>query len=349
MQIIKKNLKEGEVTIKSETSDDLWHIHQVIEQGDRISGKTERKIKIGDGEDRKQAVVKKTVFIEINVEKVEFSQYSDVLRVSGKVTEGPEDVPTGSYHTIEVEGGTTICIKKESWADYQLDKLKDAAAAIKKKIIIMVFDREEAIFAALKGHGFEILSELKGDVSKKRMDTAEKKNFYAELSKVLEEYNSRLKPDHIIVASPSFWKEYLVKEISDTLKKKVVLAKCSEVSRGAINEVLRSPELFKVLEHERSARELSLIEDLMKAVSKEEACYSIADCQQKIDEGNVKELFVSYEFLVQAKKDGFGRKADKLLKLCEERNGKVHIISTEEAEKKLVGLGGIAGILRWKA
>jgi protein pelota len=350
MFIIRKNLKAGEVTLRADNADDLWHLSQVISASDFASGKTERKIKLSNaGPESKSSSVKKTVYIEVLVEKVEFGKHSGTLRLNGKVTQGPEDVPRGSYHTIDVEQGSVVTIRKDYWSHYQLDKLREATQSVKKKILILVFDREEAFIAQLKGSGFEVLTALKGEVSKKRFDNTEKKNFYGEISKALQDYDKRLNLDSIIVASPSFWKEYLLKELPDSLKKKTVLAKASDVSESSIAEVIRSPEMSKVLEHERAAKELIMIEDLMGAISNGLACYGVRDCEEKIGIGAVKGLLVAYTYLGKARLDGGGRKVEFLLRSCEDQGGIVHVLCTEHAEKKLLGLGGIAGTLRWKA
>ncbi|MBN1792320.1 mRNA surveillance protein pelota [Candidatus Woesearchaeota archaeon] len=353
MQIVKKNLRQGEVSVKVESPEDLWHLQQVLESGDFVRGKTERKIKLDGGgrgsEDRKAAVVKKTVFLEVEVERVEFHKYSNELRLNGLVVEGPEDVPRGSHHTIEVDAGSVITIRKRHWPKYQLDKLNEAVHAVKSRIIIVVFDREEAIFSLLKGHGHEVLSRISGSVSKKAVDNSDQKNFYSEIVKLLQDYVKRFDPKNIIVASPSFWKEYLMKEVPDDLKKRITPATCSEVSENAISEVMKRPEVFRVMEQDLAAKELSLMEDILKAISKDEACYGIKECEEKVDIGAVKELVVSYEFLNKSRHEGRQARVERLLRLAEERGGAVHIISTEESDKKLFGLGGVAGVLRWKS
>src|SRR5204862_287932 len=112
-----------------------------------------------------------------------------------------------------------------------------------RSILIVAFDREEAIFALLKNQGYEVLLELKGDVAKK--DFEEKKgNFYQEILKQIQDYDSKYQFNNIIIASPAFWKEYLMKEISDDiLKKKIILATCSSIDGSTINEILKRPEL----------------------------------------------------------------------------------------------------------
>jgi len=348
MQIIKKNLKQGEVTVKVNNPEDLWFLSQIIDIGDNILGKTERKIKIGKEDERKQRVTKKTVFLEIKTERIEFHKYSDNLRVSGVILKGPEEVPRGSHHTFKLEPGSVVTIKKPEWLGYQLEKLREATQNIRTKILVVLMDREEALFALLKNHGFEILGSIKGDVPKKNIETTEKKNFYTQIVEKLKEYNKRLQPDNIIIASPSFWKEYLMKEMPKELKEKITLSTCSDVKETAIKEVLQKPELFKVLESDRAAKELGMIEALLKAIAKDEACYGQKECGEKIRLGAVKELFVSYDFMQRAREKGKHIEVEGLMKLAEKMSADVHILSTEEAEKKLIGLGGIAGILRWK-
>ena len=93
MKIMHSDLKKGEIKVKIENLDDLWVLNQVIEDKDFVKGRTFRKIKVGEEGQRKQNVIKKPVFLLIEVEKVEFSKTSTLLRVSGVVREGPEREP----------------------------------------------------------------------------------------------------------------------------------------------------------------------------------------------------------------------------------------------------------------
>jgi len=99
MKILGKNLKQGEVKVKVETPEDSWYLSQLIDPGDILKGKTSRKIKVTE----EAEATKKLVFMALTVEKVEFSKTTHALRASGKILEGPEDVPRGSYHTFNLE------------------------------------------------------------------------------------------------------------------------------------------------------------------------------------------------------------------------------------------------------
>ena len=184
MKVLMADFRKGICKISVETPDDLWHLSHIVDPGDLISGKTQRKIKKTAESDN----VKRTIFLEIAVTNVD---YETVLRVSGTVSAGPEDVPIGSYHTFTLEVGTTFTITKTKWYTYHINRLKEAEKQNSQPILITVFDREEAIFAKTAPSGYTILAELKGDVEKKRQSDTPKGNFYDHIIMVLQEYDSR--------------------------------------------------------------------------------------------------------------------------------------------------------------
>ena len=67
MKKLSINLKKGEIKLQIQNLDDLWCLNQIIDPTDLIKGKTIRKIKIGDKDQRNVKIIKKPVFIEIKV------------------------------------------------------------------------------------------------------------------------------------------------------------------------------------------------------------------------------------------------------------------------------------------
>ena len=63
MKIFKKDLKQGFVELQTDTPEDLWYLSNIIDTGDLIRGKTIRKIKIGDANQRNVKIIKKPVFL----------------------------------------------------------------------------------------------------------------------------------------------------------------------------------------------------------------------------------------------------------------------------------------------
>jgi len=337
MKILSKDFRKGFAKLMAESPEDLWYLSQIIEQGDRVKGKTERKIKLGN-EGEKQKIIKKTITVQIEVEKID---YDSSLRILGKIIQGPEDIPLGSHQSITVKNGDTITINKDQWLSFQISKLKEAQQP-KISILLVAFDREEAIFGKISNTGVEVLARKKGNVAKKDAET-NTSNFYKELAKDIEEYDKRLKPEQIIVASPSFWKEYLMKEIKDT--KKIVQAGCSDVSENALKEIIKRPELKSALEKSRSSQDEKRIDELMESIAKDLAFYGIKEAKEKIEIGNAKIIFVSEKFMKQQKEKNKYKELEKLMKTAEKMDAELVLIGEN---KQLDGLGGIAGILRWK-
>ncbi|MFT4261677.1 MAG: mRNA surveillance protein pelota [Candidatus Woesearchaeota archaeon] len=342
MKILKKDLRQGLVKLQITNQEDLWYLSHIVEENDVIRGSTERKIKIGQEPNIK--TVRKKVFLEIKTEKIEYEPEHNALRLLGTITSGPDDISLGSYHSFNLQERDEIEIQKD-WASYQLDKLEEATKE-SKNILLVVFDREQAKLAELKKTGYTLLTEIKGDVQKKGFET-DSNNFYKELSAVIEEYSKKYKK--IIIASPAFWKEYLIKELTEETNKKVVQATISSVDNTSFKELLKRDELLRVLQDYRASEEEIIIEKIMKHIQEEKACYGFLDCQEKVSIGNVELLAVSEEYLKTFKEKGKYKEVDGLLKLCEQMNGEIKIITDKEAMKKLDSLGGIAGILRWKS
>lgn len=355
MKIIYKNLKKGELKVKLESLDDLWYLSHIIDPNDLVTARTIRKIKIGKEEDRKTKLTKKPITLTLKVENVEFHKYSDSLRVSGKIVHAPEDIQKGDYHTISLEENSVLLIKKEKWLNFQLKRISEASKALTYKILICTLDREEASFALLKKYGYDYLGEIKGNVQKKgdEIKKIEEKEFYSEIIKKLKDYTSRYKADNIIIASPAFWKEELLKEIekkSSELKQKITLATCNTTGKNAVNEVLKRGEVKEILKQDRTTKEVNLVEELFTEISKEGlAAYGMEEVKNTANLGAIKTLMVTDELIKRLRSENKYETLDSIMKIVESTKGEIHIISTEhEAGKRLQGLGGIGAILRYK-
>lgn len=350
MKQIFAEFKKGIVKLKVETLDDLWYLSQIIDEGDLVSGKTERKIKLGGEGDRAGKNVRKTIFLEILAEKVEF--IDNVLRVNGQVVQGTDDVPSGSYHTFCIDQTQhTFTLKKEKWLSYQRNKLNESLNAIKSKILIVILDRENVIYALSKINDYEILSKVQGEVSKKAEQNQAKGSFYLDIEKIIKAYNEKYSPQHIVVASPAFFKEDFLKAIkSADLRKIITLATCSSVSINAITEVLKRPEVNHILKQDIIAKETRLVDRLMKEISKDNlAVYGDKETKKAADSGAISILLVTDLKIKQSRENNSYAKLEYIMKSVDDIKGEVRLLSSShDAGKQLDGLGGIAGILRYK-
>lgn len=346
MRLIHSDFKKGTVRLVVEDADDLWYLSTIILPGDLVRGKTTRKIKLGGEESDKS--VKKTVTVTIRVEKIVL-EAAESLRLTGRVTEAPEDIPLSSYHSLTLAPGDDCSVHKENWLSYQKEKLHDATES-KHLYLFCLVDRDEAIFALTKKRGFTILPHLKGDVPKKRMKEQILKSFHQEVITALQEYDQRYHPQAIILASPVFYKDDLYKQLTDPqLRKKITLLNCSSVTEQALNEVLTLPEVKDVLRHSRIRQETLLVEELLTEINKNGlAVYGWEEITKAVHYGAVRVLLVSDTFLEKRREAGTFSDLDQLMSAVDRQQGDVHLISTDhQAGKQLHHLGGIAALTRF--
>ncbi len=346
MDIVKKDLRKGTVQLKITDLDDLWYLSHIIEPGDLVKGKTTRKIRIGDTENAK--TTKKIFNLTIEAEQVNYD--TETIRINGKIKDGPEDLPRDTYQAICLEENSIFDLKKEKWPLYLQKKLQEATEK-KYSYLLCLLDREEVIFALTKKFGYDVLTELKGDVPKKSKKVEVKKDFQQEIIKNLETYNARHSPEKIILASPVFYKDDLFKTItSKELKKKIVLTSCSSVNKTALDEVMRRPELAQTLKNSRAREEQLLVDELLAEINKNNlAVYGWLEVKQAIDQGAVKKLLVTDKFILKKKKQEKFQELDEKMKQVDVLKGEVQIIfSKHESGEKINGLGGIAALLRYK-
>src|SRR3989344_197580 len=300
MKIIKLDYKKKILKFKIESLDDLWHLSQIIDKGDIIKGHDTRKIKLSETK-----IIKKSIFLTISIEKIEFSKFDSSLRVLGKIIEtSSEDVTKGTYHSFNIEENFIFELEKKEFFEYQKKHIIEATKEKKEKIMIVILDRGEATFALLRQNNFEIIGEISGDVENKYIKTDTKTYFFVNC------YNS---------------------------------------GKSGINEVLRGSEFRKFLNDERISFEISLVEELLKEISKEgKAVYGFRESYEKSLSGAVKILLVTDILIQRLRQEDNFLELERMMKAVELSKGEINIINSDnDGGKKLEGIGGVGAILRY--
>ena len=355
MRLIFSDFKKGIARIKVDNLDDLWYLSGIVDEGDIVKARTVRKIKLGKDDSRASNIVKKPVTLSIKADKIEFHKYSGSLRMGGAVVEGPEDVPKGSHHTFDVTENTVLTIIKPRWLGFQIGRLKESVQNRPAKVIICILDRDEACFALLKDYGYDYLGELAGEVQKKAVEDKGIKEgeFYGKVIAALEDYVKRYSAGYVIIASPAFWKEDMMKALkkkNNELAEKVTLATCNAFGKNAINEVLKRDEVRSVLKHDRVVRETNYVEELFRGIAKKEpAEYGLKYVKEAAEAGAVRMLLLTDSLIRDMRQEGSYNELEYVMRLVDQKKGEVHIISADnDAGSRLNGLGGIGAILRYK-
>ncbi|MDP2766820.1 MAG: mRNA surveillance protein pelota [Candidatus Methanoperedens sp.] len=345
MKVLKKELRfnEGEISLITESLDDLWHLKYVIEPHDLVYAFTKRRIEGATDKLRPEKADKKTVRLGIEVEKVEFHKFSNRLRVHGTIADG---IDAGAYHTLNIEEGTNLSIIKK-WKNDQLERIQEAAIASRRpRVIIATIEEGEACIGVVRQFGVEESSSLRQSLGKGEGNR--RNEFFGELVSQLKWAAEKV--EAVILAGPGFTKEDFLdflKAREPELAKKIVLEDTSSIGISGFQEVLRRGAVDRIMEESRIGREAKLIEELMREISiNGKAAYGMNDVRNAESVGAIETLLITDELLRTERE---GKTIDNFLKDVEHSQGKIVVFSTEfEPGKKLESLGGIAALLRFR-
>ncbi|MCF7798700.1 hypothetical protein K9M74_02250 [Candidatus Woesearchaeota archaeon] len=343
---LKKDFKHGTVSLKVTLADDLWYLTHLIEPGNEMTMKTERKLKLG-GSDTNAKVVRKKMVLTLKIESVELADANE-LRVKGIVLKGPEEVPHGSYHTFGISVNDSFTLRKELWPMYLIEKLNEALANSSQSVIIVQYDREHALFSMVRQTGIEHLAEIKVAVAKKQYEQSSNESLYGQILQKVTDYRTQHKITGIVFASADFWKKYVQEKLSPELKKQAIFISTPEVSFASVNRLLTRPELHQLLANQRLQKEESLVGEILKKLDEDLLAYGFNDVARAAQSGAIEKLGVSESFLLKKKEEKSYESLDELLKLVDASKGKVLFLHAESTTKTIDGLGGIVGVLRWK-
>jgi protein pelota len=346
MEILWIDTDNDKFKVRVERDEDLWYLSDVIDDGDYVEGETQRKVDMGT--DQKSKSVRKTFFLGINVESVTYDPSMKSFRASGKIVKCPDQVSKGRYHSFNVQNGDVITVQKPSLSTYHIKKLNDATSPPSDVLLVLV-GRDTARFGHLVPNGYEVDRVIEGEAEKKAYDQEIEADFHATVSEHISDVVNREDYQTIVVASPGFWKENVTEHIPDALQSDIITASVSRVDNNGFNELLERPELQTALSEEKNRHESEIVRGLMKQIKQGQACYGWDTTKQKANIGAVDQLVVTESFLSDAKANGFFNDAEQVMKTVEQQGGDVVIISAEDISDRIDGLGGIAGVLRWKS
>ena len=125
MRILGKDAGQGEVKVLPETDDDIWHLYNIIRTGDLVTASTVRRDEKSDDKLRAERAEKKRMTLGVRVEKIEYDGDGLRMRLLGVIEEGPQDI--GQHHTLMIEPGEPLRIRKAHWKTTDMERLEKAA------------------------------------------------------------------------------------------------------------------------------------------------------------------------------------------------------------------------------
>lgn len=343
MKVLHQDRSEGTIRLRVDTMDDLWHLYQLVQPGDRVTKSTRRSPTTADDKIRPEKRSKERMTLTLEVDDVEFHEFTDRLRIGGVIVEGPQDL--GQHHTFNVETNDDLTIRK-SWRPHQLERLSEAVEATQApQLLVVAVEHGEACIAEVRRYGVrEVTTLTAGGLGKGGDEPADPAGFWDRVLDAVVRLGGDEHP--VLVVGPGFAKEDLIDHARQTRPDVAEGWHVDSTSQGGwpgIQEALNRGQVERVSEETRVAEEAAAVEAFLTALGKDEpVAYGPDEVAKALEMGAVERLLITDE-LVRS------RDADALLDEAEETDADYMTVSTHhDAGEKLASLGGVAAILRYR-
>jgi len=341
MRVLHRDPKMGEIKVRVENADDLWHLHNLVLPGDSVRASTYRREEVKTDKVRPERGEKVRVTLTIRVEGVEFQPFSDRLRLTGVIVEGPQDL--GRHHTLNIAVDDVLSVIK-TWRPHELRRIDEAAAAAQKPLVAFLsLDDEEALVAQLRQYGVHELATIRAPGHGKMFPSGDARSVF--FDDILTKLRMTAIGEALVVVGPGFTRDAFLEFLKARdagLASKVHSHGTAHAGMQGIHEALKAGVGAKVFGDSRVGYETRLVERLLEAIATDNPCaYGPAEVGEAVDAGAVETLLVSDAVV---RDPGI----EEMMRAAESARGTVVLVSRHhEAGQKLEALGGIAALLRF--
>ena len=329
--------KDGEYKLLIENIDDLWHLSHLISPGNLVFGLTLRTVDGPTDKLRSEKLEKKPVRIGIKCNKIEYVPGVGRLRVLGVIISGPD---IGQHHTLNVEPTNEISIIRK-WTQCDIDRINRAVSASIYNVthIVTVEDGEIELYRMHQYGPERITTLILGSGKTGGIDS--RISLFEEFLNVIKNVTGP-----IVVAGPGFVKEELVKFVKTKLPnifENMMVVDTVRTGYGAVIESIKKGVLNKVTQDIQLSREIQVMDELFTRINKNEpVAYGLTEVMSAINYGAANTVIIADSKITDPT-------FEKIIEAAETIGSSIIILSTEfEPGKRLIGIGGIAALLRYK-
>jgi len=332
-------LKEnyGEIRFIPETIDDLWHLKHLVLPGSLVFATTFRSVESATDKIRPEKVEKRPVRLGVRAEKIEFSEHGIRLRIGGIIEHG---IDCGAYHTINVETGYEISVIRQ-WRPVDLERIERAKKSSLFGVIhVLTIEEGEAELFRIRQYGPESVVTVTAG-SGKGGECDNRVAFFDAVTKSITEVSGPL-----VIAGPGFIKDDFVRHAKNRNclpAERAVVVETRRIGRGAVQDVIGTGTLEKMIGDLQLSREVRLMDEVLMRIAQDGAvAYGRKQVANAIEYGAVEEVLIADSLLHDPA-------TSPLLERAERMQSRIVVLSTEfEPGERLVALGGIAALLRYK-
>ena len=209
MRFLERDDAKNKFKIRVDSIDDLWYLHQAVPEGMIVSGHTFRKLEAKDDQVRADNQPRIKIYLRIKVEGCEFHPFSDMLRISGSIIEGPQDI--SGHHTFNVDPGTVLDLEYPQDSTEVLPFLEEAeSGAGSVPALAVSMDDETAEVYRIRDYGLEGIGKIRAKGGGKWTgQSGGWEQYYMEITDLVEQ--NLQKETAVLLSGPGFFKESLAK------------------------------------------------------------------------------------------------------------------------------------------
>ena len=356
LKILEFNLKNGEIAVKIDNLYDLWTLYNIINKDDKVTALTQRRVVLKEGTKGERKLMR----LKLKVDNVSFHEFSNRLRIKGKILEGPEDfVSFGTYHTFNIEVSQKLTIIKDDWLNHELKRLKETSKFETNFIILIIaIETGLATLALITNFSHNRIATIKKNIPGKRYKQTYRNKaldeFFSDIQKVLIENVKNLDINLIIICGPGNTKDSFINFMGKfpdlNFRSKIETCHASSGTESAIRETLKSKKLAKLKTKIKILQEAEKIENIMTQFAEDAdlIVIGLAEVSKASEKGAIKQLLIA-DVLIRGSSKENKLKIEEIITNVENSGGEINILSTENITgEQLVDLGSIIGILRYK-
>ncbi|XP_001602715.1 protein pelota [Nasonia vitripennis] len=368
MKLVAKNVDkdgEGSVSLVPENTEDMWHVYNLISEGDCVSCSTIRKVQTESSTGSSSSYRVRTT-LTISVESIDFDTQACVLRLKGRNIEENKYVKTGAYHTLDVEQNRKFTLKKPIWDSIALERVDMACDPTQHADIAAVVMQEGIAHICLITSNMTIVRakidqviprKRKGNVSQHEKGL---NKFYESIMQGIIRHVNFDVVKCVILASPGFVRDqfmsYMIQQAIKSENKlilenksKFMLVHASSGFKHSLREVLTDPAVISRISDTKAAGEVKALETFytMLQIEPSKAFYGKKHVTAACEAQAVETLLIS-DKLFRCQDVALRKEYVALVEAVRESGGDVKIFSSMHISgEQLDQLTGIAAILRF--
>ncbi|GAO48712.1 translation release factor eRF1 [Saitoella complicata NRRL Y-17804] len=368
MKLIKKNIERdasGAITLVAEEPEDMYNVYNLIQIGDQLRAPTIRRVQTESSTGSSSSQRVRTT-LTIRVTKLDFDSQASELHVSGTVILESPHVKLGSFHTLDLELHRNFTLAKQEWDSEALRRVEEACDPGSRAEVGAVVLQEGLANVCLITNFMTIVKQrIEVSIPRKARGSSSQyqkgldnffKTVYDSVLRHLDPTNLKV----ILLASPGFLADSLSTYIFQqaTLfdnkaliknRSKFVVVHCSTGHVHALNEVMKTPAVERVLSDTKYAKESQAMEKFYSQLSTDDskAWYGATHVRAAVTQGAVSALLISDTLFrshnIETRKE-WVRLADEV----RSQGGEVLVFSSlHESGRGLDSLTGVAAVLKW--